>query len=117
MYSAVAAPYTILFIATISTATALVCSLLPSISVKFVVFLVCMKFLSELLSIRFLRSLANTTTLAQIVCLHTPQHNNPLVLYILVSHLPELPLFSHERQHRTCQIREQKMMETSLLLR
>jgi hypothetical protein len=39
----------ILFITTISSATELVCPSLPSISVKFVVYLVCTKLLSELL--------------------------------------------------------------------
>jgi len=66
-----------------STATELVCPLLPSISVKFVVF------------IRFLCSLANTTMLAQIIHLHTPQHNN-LLIFKLYNLVPHLPHFSHK---------------------
>jgi hypothetical protein len=75
MYSAVAAPYTIFLNHYYFDCN---CTCMPYcpkhiyISVKFVVYLVRMKLLSELLSIRFLRSLANTTKLAQIVRPHSP---------------------------------------------
>ena len=85
--------------------TELICPLLPSISVKFVVYLVCAKLLSELLSIiRFPHSSDNTTTsTTNGTSPHSPMQQPTLL--ILVPHPPELPLFSHEW---TCQIREQK---------
>ena len=85
-----------------------ICHLLPSISVKCVVYVVCTKLLGELLSIiRFPRSSDNLATNG--TSPHSPMQQPTLL--ILVYHPPELPLFSREW---TCQIREQKTMETNL---
>jgi hypothetical protein len=82
----------------------------PLFRLNLVVYLVCTKLLSELLSIWFLRSSDNTTTSATDgTSPHSPTQQPTLL--ILASHPPELPLFSHEW---TYQIREQKTMETSL---